>query len=38
MYNTQKPASTIVWGAFASNRKKSSLFRKQDGLKINENK
>lgn len=35
VYRTQKPASVMVWGAVASNGKKSPLFRIPDGVKIN---
>lgn len=35
VYRTQKPASIMVWGAVASNGKKSPLFRIPDGVKIN---
>lgn len=35
VYRTQKPVSIMVWGAVASNGKKSPLFRIPDGVKIN---
>ena len=37
VYRMQKPSSVMVWGAVASNGKKSPLFRIPDGVKINRN-